>query len=67
MRRLAKVHFFHRQRVFSPLAVEYLLVYHEQDAATGRYDGAFANSPCSLAKTGGRPLCVYAVETALTD
>jgi len=58
MRRLAKVHFFHRQRVFSPLAVEYLLVYHEQDAATGRYDGAFANSPFSLAKTGvGR--CAY--------
>ena len=38
---LRKALFFHRQRVFSPLAVEYPLVYHAQDAATWQYDGAF--------------------------
>ena len=31
----------YRQRVFSPLAVEYPLVYHAQDAVTWQYDGAF--------------------------
>jgi hypothetical protein len=38
---LRKALFFHRQRVFSPLAVEYPLVYHAQDAAIWQYDGAF--------------------------
>ena len=31
----------YRQRVFSPLAVEYPLVYHAQDAVAWQYDGAF--------------------------
>jgi len=38
---LRKPSLSYRQRVFSPLAVEYPLVYHAQDAVTWQYDGAF--------------------------
>jgi hypothetical protein len=38
---LRKAVFFRRQRVFSPLAVEYPLVYHAQYAATWQYGDAF--------------------------
>jgi hypothetical protein len=38
---LRKPSLSYRQRVFSPLAVEYPLVYHAQDAVAWQDDGAF--------------------------